>query len=131
VALDVDVSNWPVAVVTRAGEGDVLLSPALGDLLDRKERFALVLDIGRQSRAEQADLATWLQANKVRAQRFVLGCALVVPEATLAHNRDLIGSHPEAYPFPAWVAASRDECRLWVDGIVATSGPDVVRPPRR
>lgn len=128
--LDVDVSHWPIAVVAHDGDGDAQLGDALGELLDRKERFGLVLDIGRQSRPQQADLARWLQAHKVRARRFVLGCALVVPAATVERNRELIGAHPDAYPFPAWVAASRDECRQWVEGIIATSGPDVGRAPR-
>ena len=64
------------------------------------------------------------------ANRFVLGCALVVPQSTLVRNRELIAAHPGAYPFPAWVAASREDCRAWVEGVVATSGPNGHRSHR-
>ena len=130
MALEIDLSSWPIAVVARDGETAEALDVALGGLLDRKERFGLVLDLGRQSRTEQAEFSGWLQTHKVRARRYVLGCALVVPEATVEPGRALIAAHPDAYPFPAWVASTRDECRSWVEGILATSGPLGIRPPR-
>ncbi len=124
MALDVDVSDWPLACITADdGGADGALVAELGGLLDRRERFGLVLDVGKQSREEQGVLAAWLQTHRVRATRYVVGCAMVVPEATLARNRELIAAHPDAYPFPAWVAPTLEECRTWVEGVLATSGP--------
>lgn len=132
MALDVDLSAWPVACIAADDAGaDGALVAELGELLDRRERFGLVLDVGRQPREEQAALAAWLRTNRVRAKRYVVGCAMVVPAATLDRNRELIATHPEAYPFPAWVAATRGECRTWVEGVLATSGPAGRRTPHR
>jgi hypothetical protein len=137
VPLELDLTDWPIAVLTRpeltadvAIDGVGAVGPVLGSLFDRKERFGLVLDLGRQSGAEQADLAGWLQRNRTRARRYVVGCALVLPATAVERGRELIGARPELYPFPAWVAASRDECRGWVEGVLASSGPRV-RGPRR
>ena len=132
MALDVDLSEWPLACIAADDEGaDGALIGELGALLDRRERFGLVLDVGKQSRDDQAVLAAWLQTHRVRAKRYVVGCAMVVPEATLDRNRDLIAAHPDVYPFPAWVAATLGECRTWVEGVLATSGPNGTRPSRR
>jgi hypothetical protein len=137
VALDVDLTAWPVAVLSRprvgAGDGASApgaVGPVLGALLDRKERFGLVLDLGRQSEGEQADLAAWLQRNRVRARRYVVGCALVLPAGAVDRARALIGARPTLYPFPAWVAATRDECCGWVQGVLASSGPGTGRRRR-
>lgn len=123
-----DLGAWPVALLARTA-GDVVdadddgVVGALGALLDRKQRFGLVLDLGRQSEAQQAELSGWLHRNRVRAQRYVVGCALVLPPATVERARDLLSARPDLYPFPAWVAASRDECFAWVEGVLASSGP--------
>jgi len=133
VPLQLDLTAWPVAVLARpadvdgAVDGVGAVGPVLGTLFDRRERFGLVLDLGRQSEAEQADLAAWLQRNRARARRYVVGCALVLPETAVDRGRELIGARPDLYPFPAWVAATRDECRSWVEGVVASSGPRVGR----
>jgi hypothetical protein len=137
VALDVDLTAWPLAVLSRpqvaAGDGagtSGAVGPVLGSLLDRKERFGLVLDLGRQSEGEQADLAAWLQRNRVRARRYVVGCALVLPAGAVERGRALIGARPALYPFPAWVAATREECSSWVRGVLASSGPGAGRRRR-
>ena len=141
---EVDLSAWPVAVLARSpsdsddatvlvarGDGGGVIGPILGSLLDRRERFGLVLDLGRQTDVEQADFAHWLRRNRVRAKRYVVGCALVLPDATVDRARELIGLEPDLYPFPAWVAATRGECRVWVEGVLASSGPAAGRPGRR
>lgn len=124
-----DLTDWPIALLARpvadadgapGGDG---VGAALGSLLDRRERFGLVLDLGRQNDAQQAELAAWLHRNRVRAQRYVVGCALVLPASAVERGRDLIGARPQLYPFPAWVASSRAECRSWVEGVLASSGP--------
>jgi hypothetical protein len=137
VPLDVDLTAWPVAVLSRpeAAGGDgaadgAAVGPVLGTLLDRRERFGLVLDLGRQSEGEQASLAGWLQRNRVRVRRYVVGCALVMPAAAVDRARALIGGQPDLYPFPAWVAATRDECCVWVQGVLASSGPQTGRRRR-
>ena len=128
--LELDLTDWPVAVLVRppvpidgGTDGDAAIGPVLGSLFDRKERFGLVLDLGRQNETEQAELAGWLQRNRTRARRYVVGCALVMPATAVERGRELLGARPELYPFPAWVAASRDECRSWVEGVLASSGP--------
>jgi hypothetical protein len=137
VPLELDLTDWPIALLARpeltagvASDAAGAVGPVLGSLFDRKERFGLVLDLGRQSEAEQADLAGWLQRNRTRARRYVVGCALVLPATAVERGRELIGARPELYPFPAWVAASRDECRSWVEGVLASSGPRIVRSRR-
>lgn len=131
-----DLAAWPVAVLTRgsvtrrevpACETEMPrlepVGPVLGALLDRRERFGLVLDLGRQSTSEQEEFGGWLRTNGARVRRYVVGCALVVPPAAVARGRELIGARPDLYPFPAWVAGSVDECRTWVEGVLASSGP--------
>jgi hypothetical protein len=137
VPLELDLTDWPIALLARpeltagvASDAAGAVGPVLGSLFDRKERFGLVMDLGRQSEAEQADLAGWLQRNRTRARRYVVGCALVLPSTAVERGRELIGARPELYPFPAWVAASRDECRSWVEGVLASSGPRIVRSRR-
>jgi hypothetical protein len=131
VPLELDLTAWPVALLARPVVAETVdatvdvveVGPVLGSLFDRKERFGLVLDLGRQNEAEQAALAQWLQRNRTRARRYVVGCALVLPAGAIERGRELIGARPDLYPFPAWVAASRDECRHWVEGVLASSGP--------
>ena len=115
MALDVDLSEWPLACIAADDEGaDGALIGEFGALLDRRERFGLVLDVGKQSGDEQAVLAAWLQrtsAGEAVRGRLCDGR----PEATLDRNRELIAAHPDAYPFPAWVdggdaARGSEEC---------------------
>lgn len=148
MVLEIDLAGWPVAVLARpagvevggrGGDGEVdvdadlhaAVGPLLGSLLDRRERFGLVLDLGRQTDAQQSELAGWLRDNRVRARRYIVGCALVLPEVAVDRGRELLGARPDLYPFPAWVAATRDECRDWVEGVLASSGPRVGRLRRR
>lgn len=135
----VETHAWPVALVRRveaAGNGAVdgdgavdgevtgiELGEAIGELLNRRQRFGLVLDVGRQSPDAQREFATWLAGHKPALRRFVLGCALVVPAATVERSRQLIAEHPDAYPFPAWVADTLEDCTNWVHGVVASSDP--------
>jgi hypothetical protein len=135
VPLELDLTSWPVAVLARPdavipsgppGSADEVGS-VIGALFDRKERFGLVLDLGRQNEAEQSALAGWLHRNRTRARRYVVGCALVLPTTAVERGRELIGARPDLYPFPAWVAASREECCSWVEGVLASSGPRVGR----
>lgn len=136
--LELDIASWPVVVLVRPTAGsdgtagvDGAVGNVLGSLLDRRECFGLVLDLGRQSDDEQAAFAGWLRDNRVAARRYVVGCALVVPTAAVERGREMIGARPEVYPFPAWFAATRDECRSWVEGVLASSGPGVGRARRR
>jgi hypothetical protein len=91
----------------------------------------LVLDLGRRTGVQQASLAGWLRHNRTRAQRYVVGCALVLPSSAVERARELIAGQPDLYPFPAWVAATRDECRSWVEGVLASSGPSIRKSRRR
>ena len=77
MALDVDLSEWPIAYVAADAAGaDGALVGALGELLDRRERFGLVLDVGRQTHDEQVALAAWLRSNRARARGVLPRCRL-------------------------------------------------------
>ena len=66
----------------------------------------------------------------LKAKHAVPIIMLTATASAIDRGRELIGARPDLYPFPAWVAASREECRTWVEGVLASSGPYAGRSRR-
>jgi hypothetical protein len=124
-----DRSGWPVVVDGgEAGEsgGPVGVEVAraftaeMDELLAAGEHFALVVDMGRWSRDAQQVMTGWLGEHFAGIGAVVAAMATVVAPATVDTSRRYIAEHPDQYPCPAGVAASRGEALAWVRAQLAT-----------
>ena len=118
----VDQSDFPVVrvdlhAVNTAEEADELLA-ACGDVLSRGERVGFVFIGERASRPVRDQIQEWIVGNYELIARAVAGAAMVMKPATLERNRQLL-TEQNPFPFPAWVAATADECAEWVGARVA------------
>ncbi|MGE0141039.1 MAG: hypothetical protein AB7R77_24825 [Ilumatobacteraceae bacterium] len=113
-----DRRGWPIVIITAAGRVDLgtvqRFCAELDVLLGQGDTFGLVLDMGGWSRDARTAIGEWLERRFVEIGQVVAAMATVVPSAAVDSNRQYIDEHPDAYPCPTHVAASRLECARWV-----------------
>ena len=111
-----DDRDWPVVRVDLDTPDDDETTRRLtrvNEMLGQGEPMGFVFLVDRLGRNIRERVHTWFGTNDEQLNQWVAGIATVVAPATVARNREVLADH-NPFPFPAWVAATEDECVDWL-----------------